>query len=265
MGIAAYNRGSDALKQFTFGSLFAGIGGLDLGLERAGMTCKWQVEINPFCQRVLEKHWPGVKRYGDITKVDGRELQPVNLIAGGFPCTDISDAGKRDGIHGAHSKLWFEMLRVICMVRPNFVLVENVAALLDRGLCTVLAGLAESGFDAEWDCIPASALGAHHQRDRTFIVAYPQGRTKFYGIFRKGNIYSNGQTPLWPGFDCVMPRMADGISYRVDRRRALGNAVVPQVAEWIGQCILSMGVEIPQTTKGEPDEGDNLFSTLKSE
>jgi DNA (cytosine-5)-methyltransferase 1 len=116
----------------TFGSLFAGIGGMDLGLERAGMECKWQVEINPFCQKVLAKHWPNVRRYGDITAVE--QLEYVDVIAGGFPCQDISYAGAGAGIDGERSGLWSEMLRIIRIVRPRFVIVENVAALLTRGM-----------------------------------------------------------------------------------------------------------------------------------
>lgn len=137
------------------------------------MTCKWQVEIDPFCQRVLAKHWPHVKRYGDIRTVG--ELEGVDLIAGGFPCQDISYAGAGAGIDGARSGLWGEMLRIIRLVRPQFVLVENVSALLTRGIERVLGELAASGYDAEWQSLPAAAFGAPHIRDRVFVVAYAQG------------------------------------------------------------------------------------------
>src|ERR1039457_217076 len=104
----------------TFGSLFAGIGGMDLGLERAGMECRWQIEIDPFCTKVLEKHWPKVKRYGDITKLNGSELESVDLICGGFPCQDVSLAGLRKGIgSGTRSGLYADMLRIVSVLRPR--------------------------------------------------------------------------------------------------------------------------------------------------
>jgi DNA (cytosine-5)-methyltransferase 1 len=149
----------------TFGSLFAGIGGMDLGLERAGMVCRWQVEIDDYCRRVLAKHWPDVPKYGDIREVTGGELERVDLICGGFPCQDISNAGKRAGIDGERSGLWSEYIRLVRVLRPRYVLVENVAALLGRGIDRVLGDLAASGYDAEWDCIPAAAVGAPHLRE----------------------------------------------------------------------------------------------------
>ena len=162
-----------------FLSLFAGIGGMDLGLERAGMRCVGQVEIDPFCRKVLAKHWPDVPKWSDIRDFDGSGLREhPDLIYGGFPCQDISNAGKRAGIDGERSGLWSEYARVVRVLRPRYVLVENVAALLGRGLDRVLGDLAESGYDAEWDCIPASAVGAPHIRDRLFVVAYAAGERR---------------------------------------------------------------------------------------
>lgn len=172
----------------TFGSLFAGIGGMNLGLERAGMECCWQVEINERNRRVLAKHWPAAKRYGDIRgvelfdeegwrQIDETKLEPVDLICGGFPCEDISLASATGvGIIGERSGLWSEFARILAEIRPAFALIENVPALRSRGLALVLQNLHALGFDAEWHCIPASALGAPHQRDRVFIVAYTAGR-----------------------------------------------------------------------------------------
>ena len=154
-----------------FGSLFAGIGGIDLGLERAGMTCRWQIEIDEYARQVLAKHWPDVPRYSDITEVDGRVLEPVDLIAAGFPCQDISYAGKGAGLDGERSGLFWETIRMVRQCQPRYVLLENVAALLTRGLDRVLGTLAEIGYDAEWHCIPAAAVGAPHIRDRVFIIA----------------------------------------------------------------------------------------------
>ena len=159
-------------QPITFGSLFAGIGGLDLGLERAGMACRWQVEIDDYCCQVLAKHWPTVERYEDVRTVGIRNLESVDLICGGFPCQDISSAGKRAGIEGQRSGLWSEFYRIICELRPRYVLVENVAALLVRGMDRVLGNLADGGYDAEWDCIPAAAVGAPHIRYRVFILAH---------------------------------------------------------------------------------------------
>jgi DNA (cytosine-5)-methyltransferase 1 len=155
----------------TVGSLFAGIGGFDLGAERAGFEVRWQVEIDPFCQRVLAKHWPNAERFEDVRRV--RTFPPADVICGGFPCQDISNAGDRAGISGERSGLWRQLARAIRMVRPKYALVENVAALLGRGMGRVCGDLAARRYDAEWDCIPAAAVGAHHQRDRIWILAYP--------------------------------------------------------------------------------------------
>ncbi len=158
--------------------LFSGIGGFSLGLERAGgFETVAFCEIEPFCRRVLAKHWPGVKQYDDVRNLTADTLWSdgiaVDVICGGFPCQDISLAGKGAGLAGERSGLWAEYARLIRELRPKFVIVENVAALLSRGLADVLRDLAALGYDAEWHCIPASAIGAPHRRDRLWIVAYP--------------------------------------------------------------------------------------------
>ena len=160
----------------TFGELFAGIGGFSLGLERAGMTCKWQVEIDTYARAVLNKHWPDVRRHDDVrtfppTHTHTQDFS-VDLICGGFPCQDISVAGKGAGLAGERSGLWNDFARIIRAVRPRWVVIENVPALTARGLGTVLGDLAEIGFDAEWHCIPASAVGAPHRRERMWIVGF---------------------------------------------------------------------------------------------
>ncbi len=159
-------------KPLTFGSLFAGIGGFDLGLERAGMVCKWQVEIDEYATRVLEKHWPTVRRWNDVRTFPPEGDWNVDVICGGFPCQDISVAGKGAGLAGARSGLWYEFARIIGELRPRYVVVENVAALLTRGMDAVLGTLSTLGYDAEWHVIPASAVGAPHRRERVWIVAY---------------------------------------------------------------------------------------------
>lgn len=156
-----------------YGSLFTGIGGIDLGLDWAGMECAFQVEIEPYCRRVLQKHWPDVRRFEDVRTVGRTNLDYVDLIAGGFPCQDLSLAGKRKGEQGSRSTLWKEFYRIICDLRPRWVLAENVPGLLSandgRFYGNILRDLAAGGYDAEWQVLPAAAFGAPHIRERVFI------------------------------------------------------------------------------------------------
>ena len=271
----------------TFGSLFAGIGGIDLGFERAGLKCKWQVEIDPYARKVLAKHWPEVRRHDDVRTWPQPDTEYVDIIAGGFPCQDISYAGKGAGLDGERSGLFFEAMRIVREMEPRYVVLENVSALLTRGLEQVLGSLASIGYDAEWHCIPAAAVGAPHIRDRVFILAYAnesfasQKRIQRSGkqlrpscdhrknekrIFPDANgeglpqrheprsiaaasgaIVSRRElerasaTHGWRQWEIEpdVARMADGVSSRVDRIRGLGNAVVPQVAEYIGRRIVA--------------------------
>ena len=158
--------------RLTIGSLFSGVGGLELGLERAGLgPVKWQAESEEFGRRVLARHWPEARRYGDVRDV-GADADRVDVVCGGFPCQDVSLAGTGAGLAGARSGLWTELVRVARVVGSRYLVVENVAALLSRGMGEVLGALAESGFDAAWDCIPAAAVGAPHRRDRVLLVAW---------------------------------------------------------------------------------------------
>jgi DNA (cytosine-5)-methyltransferase 1 len=300
----------------TFGSLFAGIGGMDLGLERAGMRCAWQVEIDDYARRVLEKHWPDVRRWDDVRtfppnvadterlsselrrdardmgceartgQEDGTQRQRdgkstddrgstwhVDLIAGGFPCQDISYAGKGAGLAGERSGLWYEFARIVRIIRPRYVLVENVSALLTRGLDAVLGTLASLGYDAEWHCIPAASVGAPHIRDRVFVVAYRQGDGRQQGraepAGEQGRIDASecrGEVSReryrahrgkdqWGADPADDPqsgvgRVAHGVPNRVDRLRGIGNAVVPQVAEWIGRRIMEHEIARGITREG---------------
>jgi DNA (cytosine-5)-methyltransferase 1 len=226
--------------EVTYGSLFAGIGGFDLGFERAGLTCKWQVEIDPFCRRVLAKHWPHVERFEDVRTVGAHNLPPVDVLCGGFPCQDISNAGKRVGIDGERSGLWSEFARLIGELRPRYVVVENVAGLLIRGMGRVCGDLAAFGYDAEWDVVSACALGAPHARERVFIVAHPQGQRQ--GQLRRRWSQEERESTRhlhWPTTEPGYPRVVDGISDRVDRLRGLGNAIVVPVAELIGRRLMA--------------------------
>lgn len=152
--------------------LFSGIGGFSLGLDRTGVceTIAF-VENNPFCQRVIAKHWPGVPIIDDVTTAEFTEGM-ADVVVGGFPCQDVSLAGRRAGLAGERSGLYRELVRALRVVRPRHAIVENVAALLSDGMGTVLGDMAESGFDLEWDCVPACAIGAPHERDRVYIVAH---------------------------------------------------------------------------------------------
>ena len=163
--------------------LFSGIGGFALGLQRAGFTTKYFCEIDPYCRQVLAKHWPSVPCFEDVRTLHGSDLGPIDLLCGGFPCQDISTAGKGAGLSGARSGLWSEYARLIQEIKPKYVLIENVAVLRSRGLDQILREIAALGYDAEWHCIPASAVGAPHRRDRVWIVAYAWSAGQ-----REGNI-----------------------------------------------------------------------------
>ena len=309
--------------------LFSGIGGFSLDLERAGMRTVGFCEIDPYCQCVLRRHWPDVPVYDDVRTLTRKILANTycqrcretrrsedwggtcgcgpQVICGGFPCQDISVAGKGAGIAGERSGLWSEYARIIGEVRPRYVIVENVAALLGRGLERVLGDLAALGYDAEWHCIPASAVGAPHRRDRVWIVAHaasvghcggpdaggwqadqsirgvrgqsggcgadvadanvgrqqacdqggrrlpipdalgdvahaaeqgPQGLRLEYRLFMRADDEMETAGVGWWGTEPDVGRVAHGVPARVDRLRALGNAVVPQIPEIIGRAIM---------------------------
>lgn len=156
--------------------IFSGIGGFSIGLEAIGMQTVAFCEISPFCRKILTRHWPSVPIFPDITiihKEDLKTLPKIDVIAGGFPCQDISVAGKQKGIEAKRSGLWKEFARLINEIRPKYAIIENVANLRSQGLIRVLQDLWEIGYDAEWHCIPASAFGAPHRRDRIWIIAHP--------------------------------------------------------------------------------------------
>jgi len=160
-----------------FLDLFAGIGGFSLGAEWAGIKFDkhYFSEVDDYAIRVYSRRFPGAVGLGDITKIDGNSLPSGDwIIAGGFPCQDISVAGKGAGLDGGRSGLWFEYARLIGELRPRYAIMENVGALTHRGLDRVLGSLAEIGYDAEWQDIRASDVGAPHRRERIWIVAYPE-------------------------------------------------------------------------------------------
>jgi len=235
-------------KPITVGSLFSGIGGFELGFQMAGgFDIRWQVEKDDWCRRVLAKHWPDVKRYEDITTLDAGELEKVDLICGGFPCQEISNAGCGIGLQGPRSGLWSDFARLVCTIRPRFVIVENVRALLVRGLDEVLRDFVKIGYDARWATIPASAFGCPSWQENVFVIAYPAGERRAEPWDDKPHTVYGRQDGKWETTDAInairrgaMPgvcRSHRRVSNRVDRLRGLGDAVVPQVVEWIANRI----------------------------
>ena len=322
------------------GSLFSGIGGFDLGLERAGYEIVWQVENDAYCRRVLAKHWPDVPCYGDIHDCGAHNLEEVDVICGGFPCQPVSTAGKQRG-QDDERWLWPEFARILRELRPRYALVENVPGLLVRGMGDVLRDLAAAGYDAEWGRVSAASVGAPHLRKRVFLIAHLRGASsgvpdavehkvrhirqrdgQQYDLSRASVAGHDGEEGVVADTDrerlqgrgssegreserqaalggstsdsrgssgdvadtdsggrevfgvaqprgiegarrgvtdgcsedgrlkyatgrehwAVEPnvgRVAHGVSRRVDRLRALGNAIVPQVAEWVGRRLPS--------------------------
>ena len=274
-----------------YGSLFTGIGGIDLGLERAGMECAWQVENDPYCIKVLEKHWPNTRRYEDVRSVTNPE--PVDLLAGGFPCQPHSVAGKRRGAEDDRN-LWPEYLRLIKETRPRYIIAENVPGIVSTYIDTVLSDLESEGYACWTFNLPACAFDAPHRRERIFIVGYAEhagldaaeitrsiaprshngasgqeqagqsarsgeqlplvAHSESFGVERhraggEQEPRAHGQTRLpvreskrrksthWTTEPDV-GRVAHGVPKRIHRLRGLGNAVLPQVAEWMGERIM---------------------------
>jgi DNA (cytosine-5)-methyltransferase 1 len=221
--------------------LFSGIGGFSLGLERAGMRTVAFCEVDPFCRRVLAKHWPGIPLYCDIRELTGARLLAdgvqADVICGGFPCQDLSLAGKGAGLDGARSGLWSDYARLIGEVRPGYVIVENVAILLARGLDRVLGDLAALGYDAEWHCISASHVGAPHERDRLWIIA---DRDEGAVRPRWQPRLQNSEKADWPRLVFAGGSRSDhGVPDWLDRVGSCGNAVVPYIPELIGRAIIN--------------------------
>jgi DNA (cytosine-5)-methyltransferase 1 len=236
------------------GSLFSGVGGLDAGLEMAGVgETVWQVEQSAWCRGILAQHWPEAQRFDDVCTVGAHNLSPVDVLCGGFPCQDVSLAGKRGGIvEGTRSGLWFEFHRIITELRPTFVIVENTRGLETLGLQTVLTGLRTLGYRGERYRLSACAVGAPHARPRVFVLAYAHGEQ--LGRDRITRDYSSpdsGRHPVGAGRAMAgqreqwaqeprVDRVANGVPDRMERNKALGNAVVPHVAAIVGRRLLDI-------------------------
>lgn len=249
-------------RQLTVGSLFSGIGGLDVGLERAGMRVIWQSEVDDLACAVLAKHWPDVPNLGDVTTIDWSNVERPDVLIGGYPCQPFALNGHRRGVTDERH-LWPFMADAVRVLRPRYVVAENVPGHLSLGFDVVLADLAGLGFDVEWSVVSACAMGAPHTRERLYFVAHPQGHG-WRGIWHQGpeaplrpaghvdrEPQGSGPAPYWSAVPAPsVVGMAHGVRSDVDRARlkAHGNAVVPQVAEWIGCRIVALAAA---STKGE--------------
>ena len=185
------------MSALTVGSLFSGIGGFDLGLERAGMRPLWMCEIDQACQGVLRRHWPGVNVYGDVTRLSADNVVRPDVLCGGFPCQDVSVAGRRAGLAGERSGLWFEFHRLIGSLQPRWVVIENVPGLLSsnggQDFAVVLRGLVECGYGVAWRVLDAQYFGVAQRRRRVFIVgSLGSGRAAEVLFEREG---VSGDTP----------------------------------------------------------------------
>lgn len=258
------------------GSLFSGIGGLELGLEWSGLgRTVWQVERDPYCRAVLAKHWPAAERFDDVCTVGASTLAPVDLICGGFPCQDVSGAGKGAGLAGERSGLWREYARIVGELQPRWVVVENVLSGASRWLDVVVRNLEELGYAALPVPLAAEDVGAPHRRRRVFIVARsahsdrnelreqsgwwagspgstpslaridgargdvadPNGVRELQPERRIGEQWRRSSDGSWWSTEPDVGRVAHGVPARAHRLRALGNAVVPQCAEVVGWVI----------------------------
>lgn len=240
----------------TIGSLFSGIGGLELGLEWSGLgPVIWQVEKEEKLRNCLATHWPDAERFEDVCTVGKRELRPVDLICGGFPCQDVSSLGKRAGLDGARSGLWFEFARILGELRPRWAVIENVTSGATKWVDAVRLSLEQCGYESLPVPLSAWAVGAPHKyRKRVFLVAHAKSVRSGKPHKEKNTIARGGEARalLSSGVEAFagrhagwavepdVARVVHGFPGRVDRERALGNSVVPQCAEVIGHLIQLM-------------------------
>lgn len=234
--------------------LFSGIGGFALAARWMGWETIQFVEIDKFCQKVLNKNFPNIPIHDDIKTFDGSKYRgTIDILTGGFPCQDLSSSGTGQGISGSRSGLWHEMLRVSIECKPSVIVIENSPNLLTKGFEKVLHPLSEEGYNVEWQCLYASDVGQPHGRERVFIVAYSNeiGRFKtgfFEGINRekhskRSSIAANGTIDFDGRTYTKIPEdllLDDGISYAMDFVGAFGNAIVPQVAYEILRTIRAL-------------------------
>jgi DNA (cytosine-5)-methyltransferase 1 len=245
----------------THGSLFSGIGGIDLGFSWARIGTLWQVEQNPYCLKVLEKNFPGARRLRDVRKCGKHNLEKVDIISGGFPCQDISVAGEMVGLDGEQSRLWFEQHRTISELRPRYAFVENVAQLFNSGGDRVLDAMEGEGYECWPFVLAARTVGATHLRHRAWILcrrrdsgrhcpptsgmgALPQEAARalaeaIEGWNNRAGELASGTCGVESDAYARIARDSDGLSTWLERHHALGNAVVPQIPMLFG-CFIKM-------------------------
>ncbi len=246
----------------THGSLFSGIGGFELGAQWAGIPTIWNCEIMEFQRKILKKRFNETEQNSDITTM-GRPGY-VDIVSGGFPCQDISVAGKRKGIKGERSGLWGEMYRIIREVRPKYIIAENSPALTYRGFEQILCDLSKIGYDAEWQCLYGYQFGARHKRERIYVIAYSNKDIlgRMVSIFKSISGFQNKNqwSEIWNSFELDTKRMvfkqhkwgnngqvitsepllcgkSNDIPYQLDRLESLGNSVMPIIAHYLFECI----------------------------
>ena len=252
-------------------SLFSGGGLGDLGFVMAGCEIVAQVEIDEYCHKILALRYPDAKKFRDIRTVKGSDLPECDIITGGFPCQDISTAGRKAGITGSRSGLWGEFYRIIREVRPRYVVVENSPNLLRLGIGVVLGNLASIGYDSEWDCIPANCFNAPHKRNRLWVISYPNSmresqpkrlfknvRGRTINLREKVCDATSERLPNWTGGKVGQPKpltepkrsngereieydfcgVGHGVTNRVQRLKLLGNGQVPYCTKWIAERII---------------------------
>lgn len=240
----------------THGSLFSGIGGIDLGFEWAGIETVWQVESESFCQRVLEKNFPRATRFSDVRECGKHNLPRVNVVSGGFPCQDVSAAGQMAGLNGRRSRLYWQLVRIVREVRPDWVLLENVARLLHTEGDAVLVQMEAAGYNCWPIILGAKEIGATHIRKRAWILcrradASKNLRSAELGIShrkaaeralrqakeawtRRLDELAAANGPVGADAYSRIRRECHGIPHWLDRCGALGNAVVPQIPMLFG-------------------------------
>jgi DNA (cytosine-5)-methyltransferase 1 len=234
----------------TVGSLFSGIGGLDLGLERAGMNVIWQSEIDPYASRVLAKHWPEVPNHGNIKDIRWGDVVSPDVICGGYPCQPFSTAGKRQGTDDPRH-LWPWVREAISELRPRYAILENVRGHVSLGLSTVLGEMASIGYDAEWQIVSAASVGAPHRRDRVIIVAYPNGR-------RQQECQPQAQQTTRTRCSCEQCANAIGQLANTDNSRHLHRQTQIFTTEnWLNALSLigSSGTDVADTDSGDATDG----------
>jgi DNA (cytosine-5)-methyltransferase 1 len=245
-----------------FGSLFSGIGGIDLGLERAGMKCLWHVELDDFRRELLTKHWPDVEKYEDVREVGKHNLRQADLICGGFPCPAFSMAGKRGGFE--QDDLFYEFVRVADELQPAWVVLENVRGFI-KWRTAAIEAFKNIGYDLIDFVLDARDFGVPQARERWFAVGVRRGELRnlsqirvprtaakdLHGVQSYLDATEGGWAPTlqtkkeWGDVYANSRRVRKGygLPRRMDRLRALGDAVVPQMAEWLGKVILH-GAEV---------------------